>query len=233
MLTLDTDVALPVRLEAREQDLRDRLASAGFKERFLGEHQPPATHYQLGEEEGSFYVEFLTPLIGSERDRDGNLRATTRVAGVTSQNLRYVDLLLASPWKVELSRANGFPLEGPKQVRIAHPTRFMAQKLLIHDRRERRSRAKDILYLHDTIELFGASLDVLREEWELAAKPELSETAIRTVEASADTVFSKVTDDMRGAAQAAAGRALTPERIQELCRAGLKAVFGTATLPKP
>jgi hypothetical protein len=114
-----------------------------------------------------------------------------------------------------------------------HPTRFMAQKLLIHDRRERRSRAKDILYLHDTIELFGASLDVLGEEWELAAKPELSESASRTVEASADTAFSKVTDDIRGAAQAAAGRALTPERIQELCRTGLKAVFGTATLHKP
>src|ERR1700675_2555669 len=233
LLTLDTDVALPVKLEVREQDLRDRLASAGFKERFLGEHQPPATHYQLGDEEGSFYVEFLTPLIGSEHDREGNLRATTRVAGVTSQNLRYVDLLLASPWKVELSRANGFPFEGPKQIRIAHPTRFMAQKLLIHDRRERRSRAKDILYLHDTIELFGASLDVLGEEWELAAKPELSESAIRSIKAAADTVFSKVTDDIRGAAQAAAGRALTPERIQELCRAGLKAVFGTATLPKP
>jgi len=46
-----------------------------------------------------------------------------RVAGVTSQNLRYVDLLLASPWKVELSRANGFPFEDPKQIQIAHPTR--------------------------------------------------------------------------------------------------------------
>src|ERR1700675_4081035 len=34
LLTLDTDVALPVRLEGREQDLRDCLASAGFKERF-------------------------------------------------------------------------------------------------------------------------------------------------------------------------------------------------------
>jgi hypothetical protein len=67
LLTLDTDVALPVRLEVREQDLRDRSASAGFKERFLGlgEHQPPATHYRLGDEEGSFYVEFLTPLIGA------------------------------------------------------------------------------------------------------------------------------------------------------------------------
>lgn len=229
MLTLDTDVAIPIRLEVREQDLRDRLASAGFKEQFLGEHQPPATHYRLGEEEGSFYVEFLTPLIGSEYDRDGNRRATTRVAGVTSQNLRYVDLLLGSPWKIELSRANGFPFEDPKHIQIAHPTRFMAQKLLIHDKRERRSRAKDILYLHDTIELFGASLDVLGEEWDLALKPALSDPAIRTVESAADTVFAKVTDDIRGAAQAAAGRALTPEAVHELCRAGLKVVFRSDT----
>jgi hypothetical protein len=227
LLTLDTDVAIPARLEVREQDLRERLTSAGFKEHFLGDHQPPATHYRLGDEEGSFYAEFLTPLIGSERDQRGNLRATTRVAGVTSQNLRYVDLLLASPLKVELSQANGFPFEHPKQVQIAHPTRFMAQKLLIHDRRERRSRAKDILYLHDSIELFGASLKVLTEEWKLAAKPALAEGAVRTIEGAPDTVFSKVTDDIRGAAQAAAGRALTPEGVQELCRAGLKVVFGT------
>jgi len=226
---LDTDVAIPVRLEVREQDLRDRLTSAGFKEQFLGEHQPPATHYRLGDEEGSFYVEFLSPLIGSGHDRRGNRRATTRVAGVTSQNLRYVDLLLGSPWKVELSKANGFPFENPKQIQIAHPTRFMAQKLVIHDRRERRFRAKDILYLHDSIELFGASLDVLGEEWNLAVRPALSNSAVRTIESAADVLFSKVTDDIRSAVQAAAGRALTPEGVQELCRAGLKIVFGTVT----
>jgi hypothetical protein len=222
---LDTDIAIPVNLEAREHDLRDRLASAGFKEKFLGEHQPPATHYQLGDEEGSFYAEFLTPLIGGEYDRDGNLRATARVGGITSQNLRYVDLLLGSPWNVELSRATGFPFENAKQIQIAHPTRFIAQKLLIQDRRERRSRAKDILYLHDTIELFGDSLDVLQEEWNLGTKQALSENAIRTVEGAADGLFSKVSEDVRGAVQAAAGRALTPERMQELCYAGLKLIF--------
>ena len=196
LLTLDTDVAIPIRLEVRKQDLRERLTSAGFKEHFRGEHQPPATHYRLGDE-GSFYVEFLTPLLGSERDRRGTLRATTRVAGVTSQNLRYVDLLLGSPLTVELSPANGFPFEPPKQIQIAHPTRFMAQNLLIHERRERRSRAKDILYLHDSIELFGASLDVLTKEWNLAAKPALSEGAVRTIESAPAMVFSKVTDDIR------------------------------------
>jgi len=224
LLTLDTDIAIPATLEASEQDLRGRLKASGFEEKFLGENQPPAAHYELADEHGEFYAEFLSPLIGSEYDREGNRRATSRVAGVTSQNLRYVDVLLNSPWTVELSGANGFSFETPKQVRIAHPTRFMAQKLLIHEKRDRRSRAKDILYLHDTIELVGGSLDVLREEW-TRLRQALPEGAIRTVEGAVDAMFSKITDDIRGAVQPAAGRALTPEGVQELCRAGMKIVF--------
>jgi hypothetical protein len=100
----------------------------------------------------------------------------------------------------------------------------MAQKLLIHEKRDRRSRAKDILYLHDTIELLGGSLDVLTDEWS-RLRQALSEGAIRTVEGAVDTMFSKITDEIRGAAQAAAGRGLTPQAVQELCRAGLKIVF--------
>ena len=215
---------MPATLEVREQELRDRLIRADFKERFLGDDQPPAMHYELGEEVGAFYAEFLTPLIGSEYDRKGNRQATAQVGGITSQKLRYVELLLDSPLTIELSRANGFPFEKPKQVRIAHPARFMAQKLLIHEKRNRHSRAKDILYLHDTIELLGGSLEVLREEWN-RLRQALSEGAIRTLERAVDAMFSKMTDDIRGAAQAAAGRALTPQAVQELCRAGLKIVF--------
>jgi Nucleotidyltransferase len=166
----------------------------------------------------------LSPLIGSEYDRDGNRRATTRVAGVTSQNLRYVEVLLNSPWTVQLSRENDFSFERSKQVRIAHPTRFVAQKLLIHGKRDRRSRAKDILYLHDTIELLGGSLSVLRDEWN-RLRQELSDGEIRVVERAVDTMFPKITDDIRSAVQMAAGRALTPQAVQELCRAGLKTVF--------
>jgi hypothetical protein len=122
LLTNDADVAVPAALEVREQDLRDRLIRADFKKRFMGDDQPPATRWALGEEGGAFYAEFLTPLIGSEYDRKGNRRATAQVGGITSQKLRYLELLLDSPLTVELSRANGFPFEKPKEVRIAHPT---------------------------------------------------------------------------------------------------------------
>lgn len=106
----------------------------------------------------------------------------------------------------------------------------MAQKLLIHEKRERHSRAKDILYLHDTIELLGGALDVLGEQWN-RLRPSLSERSIRIVEGAVDAMFSKVSDDIRGAAQAVAGRALSPEGIQERCRAGLKIVFAPGSAP--
>lgn len=104
----------------------------------------------------------------------------------------------------------------------------MAQKLLFHAKRDRRSRAKDILYLHDTIEL-GGSLEELGEQWVLA-KRGLSESAIRTVETAVDTLFSKVTDDVRSAVQAAGGRRVTPEGLQELCRSGFKIIFRPETV---
>lgn len=53
----------------------------------------------------------------------------------------------------------------------------------------------------------------------------LPEGAIRTVEGAVDSMFSKITDDIRRAVQAAAGRALTPQSVQELCRVGLRIVF--------
>jgi len=59
---------------------------------------PPATHYHYGKG-GGFYAEFLAPLVGSEYDRRGKRKATLEVAGVSSQLLRYIEILLVSPWK--------------------------------------------------------------------------------------------------------------------------------------
>jgi hypothetical protein len=52
--TLDADVAVPADLPAWEQDIRARLVAEGFTEEFLGEDQPPATHYHLGGESSGF-----------------------------------------------------------------------------------------------------------------------------------------------------------------------------------
>ena len=73
--TLDGDVAVPAKLKVEESTVRERLLKAGFKEEFAGEHQPPAAHYHYGQE-GGFYVDFKSPLVGSEYGRHGKRKAT-------------------------------------------------------------------------------------------------------------------------------------------------------------
>ena len=44
LMTLDADVALPAKLPAPAQDIRERLLANGFTAEFLGDARPPATH---------------------------------------------------------------------------------------------------------------------------------------------------------------------------------------------
>jgi hypothetical protein len=165
MMTLDADIALPGGLRVKGQDIHERLIANGFRAEFLGHRKPPATHYQLSDRSSGFYAEFLTPLIGGAYARGGKKSATTRIAGVTSQRLRHVDLLLRSPWTVVLSASDGFPFAEGRQVLVANPVSFLAQKVLVHTKAEPSERAKDILYIHDTFETFGAHITDLRAEW--------------------------------------------------------------------
>jgi len=165
LATLDADVALPKRIRVAGDEIYQRLAANGFEAEFLGHHRPPAAHYRLTDPGIQFYAEFLTPLAGSVVTRGGRQKATQRIGGISSQNLRYVEVLLAAPWSLTLSANDGFPLGDHARVQIANPVSFLAQKILIHTRRNREERAKDILYIHDAIETFAPRIDDLRAEW--------------------------------------------------------------------
>lgn len=206
--TLDADVAVPHAIAAGEQDIRSRLLAHGFKEEFLGGDYPPATHYRLGGEDSEFYAEFLTPLVGSLYDRKHRRKATTDVAGVSSQQLRYIELLLSQPWSVDLEYG---------KVRVANPVSFLAQKLLIHRTRKREDRAKDILYMHDTLEVFGARLPQLRDLWRNTVALRLTPRSAKTVSNAWKTVFGEITDDIRRAADISAERALTADALRQVC----------------
>ena len=153
LLTLDTDVAVPSTLPIGKQDIRERLLSYGFTEEFLGDLHPPATHYRLVSSNSGFYAEFLTPLTGSAYNRENKRKATVKIGGITSQQLRHIELLLKHPWIVELDTG-----ESVADVQMANPVSFIAQKVLIHKKRHREDRAKDLLYIHDTFEVFGSQL---------------------------------------------------------------------------
>lgn len=222
--TGDVDVALDPRALERDTGIRERLAASGFREEFLGDDRPPVTHYSLGDKASGFYVEFLSPLLGGDRRRDGSRDVTERIAGVTAQKLRYLDILLVEPWTVTIGEAQGIPLARPAQLLVPNPASFVIQKLLIASRRRREDRAKDTLYVHDTIELFAADLEALHGIFVGRLAPTLSRSA-RLALRRATAKYDEVSDDIREASLIAGPRGLTPSMIQHVCWVGLRQII--------
>jgi len=222
VFTYDADVVVTTDHSNREADLKSALANKGFTEQFSGEARPPVTHYQLGTETNGFYAEFLTPLIGGTHRRDGTPDVTAKVRGVNAQKLRYLDLLLIEPWTIEIGPHNGFALQSPATVRVPNPPSFIAQKMLVLHLRKPEKRAGDLLYIHDTLELFSTELVDLAHIWREHVKVALSEKTLRELRATARTQFDTVTDTIRDAVRIVPNRALDPGRMQQLCRVGLE-----------
>jgi hypothetical protein len=147
LMTRDTDIAVAPGIRPDEQSLRERLLSHGFHEEFLGDDRPPVTHYHLSRGDVGFYVEFLTPLVGGEFTRAGARDVTKPIVGVSAQKLRHLDVLLIAPWSVQVHRGGD-----SARVVITNPVSYIVQKLLVSDKRKASERAKDVLYIHDTLE---------------------------------------------------------------------------------
>ena len=216
VFTRDTDLAFDNE-EPLEGDIKQALRQYGFQEEFSGEHTPAAASYTLGQEAGGFYVEFLTPLVGSGRKRGGKSDATMSKAGISAQKIRYLDILLVDPWTIGLGQEEGFPIAGRMDVQVVNPLCFMVQKFLIQQYRPAGKKAQDVLYIFDTIELFGALLDEFNQHWHQRVEPELGSLADDVRKISIQT-FSNVTDMVRNAARISAERNLSPEQIQATCR---------------
>jgi hypothetical protein len=229
LATDDADLAAPLRLHARAQSIAERLRAAGFHEEFRGEDSPPIAEYRLGEEDVGLYVEFIAPLLGGPVGRDGKPKDTALVGGVSAQTLRHVELLLEEPWSVGISERLGFPV-GPETVclRVPNPASFIAQKLLVLRKRKPEKRAKDLLYVHDTLLLFGGRMEGLRHSWDAVCErqhPALRSKVLESVRAH----FTQVDDVVRAAADiaAATGRPSppSPERLAMMCLAGARRIF--------
>lgn len=219
LTTLDADVAFDDR-ERFESSIKARLQEAGFREQLTSDYQPPITQYTLGEDEPTgFYAEFLTPLVGREFTKEGRRLATLEKAGITAQRLRYLDLLLKSPWTVSMPPDWGAGT--PMEVRIPNPVSFIVQKLLIHDDRPDGKKPQDLLYIHDTLELFSPELDGLVNLWRDEVRPAMHEKWVdRTLQAKKE-LFGTLHDRIRDAARIPQDRELDPERMRAMCAAVL------------
>jgi hypothetical protein len=140
--------------------------------------------------------------------------------------LKHLELLLAASWKVQVGVESKVPIERAVDLSVPNPVSFIVQKLLIHKHRDADKKAQDVLYIHDTLELFGASLDKLRTVWEGKVRPKMSPKTAKRALATASELFENVTDTIRNAARIPQDRNLQPENLRAATLYGLNEVFG-------
>lgn len=222
LVTLDADVVIATPAPAADDDLGARLEAEGFKATYFGDDKPPAAHYELVDSSG-FYAEFLIPLVGGESKR-GERDATGRVRGVIATRLRHLELLTVAPWTINLGSVGADPTL-PVHVKVPNAAAYVAHKLLVLDRRKPEDRAKDILYIHDTIELFADALTELNALWQGVVRPGLSAKNALLIQKVAQEQFNEVTDLARTASLIATGRNMTPEALVATGSAGLAQIL--------
>ena len=79
-------------------------------------------------------------------------------------------------------------------------------------------RAKDILYMHDTFEVFSGNLPLLAESWRTSVSAELHANAKQIIQEVPTSFFGDLTDRIRQAARIDQARSLTAEEIMEFCQ---------------
>jgi hypothetical protein len=98
LLTYDIDLASRGRVSVRGgKTVHQSLSEIELIEEFTGTCTPPLVKYFPKDKTLSMYVEFLTPLHGSENKR-GRADVTQNIQpGLSAQKLRFLDLLLTNP----------------------------------------------------------------------------------------------------------------------------------------
>jgi Nucleotidyltransferase len=225
IFTKDTDLAFHNEVPL-EGNIKDALVEKGFKEDLSGEARPPAAHYTLGNDGSGFYAEFLTPLVGSGIKRTGETDATLLAGGISAQKIRHLGILLTDPWMVTVGSMNGVPLDEPVDLQVANPLCFMLQKFLIKKHRTADKHRQDLLYVFDTLQLFGHRLPQFQENWENVIAPSLEAGAVKTVVQECGDSFNTVTDAIRDAARIPQDRRVDPEELRATCQYTFRQILG-------
>ena len=149
------------------------------------------------------------------------------MAGISAQKIRYLEILLVDPWVITLDPLSGIPLPSKMDIQVANPLCFMIQKFLIQKDRNMAKQAQDVLYIYDTIELFGALLDEFHDAWNKRISPELGEKLSNTVRTLSKSTFASINDVIRTAALIPKDRKLSPEQIQRTCQIAFETILTT------
>jgi len=168
LLTYDIDFASADRISVRGgKSVHQSLSEIGLEEEFTGNCTPPLVKYFPKDRKPSMYVEFLTPLRGSETKRGVPDITQNIQPDLSAQKLRFLDLLLKNPWKINTSSVPALNKYRKLVVKIPHPGMFIMQKILISERRTGKSRPKDCAYIYQTLSYLREDLERIAKEYKM------------------------------------------------------------------
>jgi len=213
LFTYDIDLASAEKISVRGgKSVHQSLLEMDLEEEFTGNCTPPLVKYFPKDRKPSMYVEFLTPLRGSET-KGGVPDITQNVQpDLSAQKLRFLDLLLKEPWKINTSSVPALEKYDKLIVRIPHPGMFIMQKILISERRTDRSRQKDFAYIYQTLAYLREDLEIIAKEYRtLIDNPEWKKWYKRFIRLSKEIFGTVQGDGPIGASEILVGA--TPEMI--------------------
>jgi hypothetical protein len=168
LLTYDIDFASGGRIRVRGgKSVHQSLSEIGLKEESTGNCTPPLVRYFPKDKKPSIYVEFLTPLHGSEIKGEVSDITQNIQSDLSAQKLRFLDLLLKNPWEISTSSVPALNKYPKRIVRIPHPSMFIMQKILISERRTGQSRPKDFAYIYQTLSYLRDDSEILAKEYKV------------------------------------------------------------------
>ena len=168
LITYDVDLASEAEVPIRGQkSIHELLETAGLRCELTGNADQPIVKYYPQEDQGEiFYVEFLSPLSGSEIKRNGEHDITQSIQkDLPAQKLRYLDLLLQKPLVVHTSSLPFLEKHPDLIVKVPHPGMYIMQKVLTLQERKRSDRIKDFAYIYQTLFCFRKNLTPLASQY--------------------------------------------------------------------
>lgn len=147
LVTFDLDVATPNKLPRLELSLQRALAAAGLQP---SPGDQPTNKYKTAPGAAET-LEFLCPITGTPTAVRTQCPALVKIQGsCTAEALDYLDLLLMSPWSIDLRTVPPLAVADELLVLIPNPVSYIMQKILIRSRRASSGkRAKDSYYIYE------------------------------------------------------------------------------------
>jgi len=184
LTTEDVDIAAPIELaHPKSLELHERMIAAGFASELRGAET--AVQIYRHRNDRDVYLQFIAHRRGDGVRRDGSPDRSINMQGIEVQKISHVDILLARPWRLLIHEGGS-----TASVSIVHPIDFMYQKLLIRSARQGYKRAKDCLYVHDTLLMFARQAEEL-----VSTAPSLHHPASKSEMRDAKRSFAIMTDE--------------------------------------